>query len=145
MSVPKPMPKHLMLTIELPSFYTADIDVEKERREFFDDDRSDSDIILGRCGEPGVVRLTMELSGEKDSEVIDVLGVVREASLREPSGVTTEYLEDHAWKLRVGQDEAIEAAVRRLRREDVPPAEILELLEGEAEEMRRRIAKQAAA
>jgi hypothetical protein len=137
-------PKHLKLAIELPTFYTADIDVERERREFFDDDASDSDIILGHCGEPGVVHLTMEVSGEKDSEVIDVLGVVSEASLCEPSGVTTEYLEEHAWKLRIDQDEAIEAAVRRLRREDVPPAEIIELLEGEVEEMQRRIAKQAA-
>lgn len=141
----EPNPKSLALAIELPSFYTADIDVERERREFFDSDAPDSDIILGHCGEPGVVHLTMEVSGEKDSEVIDVLGVVCEASLREPSGVTTEYLEEHAWKLRVDQDEAIEVAVRRLRREDVPPAEILELLEGEVEEQKRRLAKQAAA
>ena len=141
----EPKPKHLMLAIELPSFYTEDIDIDRERREFFDDDASDSDIILGLCGEPVVVHLTMEVSGEKDSEVIDVLGLVCEASLREASGVTTEYLEEHAWKLRVDQDEAIESAVRRLRREDVPPTEILELLEGEVEEMQRRIAKQAAA
>lgn len=137
-------PTHLMLAVELPSFYTEDIDVERERREFFDADTSDSDIIKGHCGEPGVVHLTMEVSGEKDSEVIEVLGIVREASLCEPCEVTTEYLEEHAWKLRVDQDEAIEAAVRRLRREDVPPAEILELLEGEVEEMQRRIAKAAA-
>lgn len=137
---------HLVLAIEIPAFYTKDIDVEQERCEFFDDSTSDSAIVLGHMGEPSLVRLTMEVGGEKDSEVIDVLGCVKEASLQEPSpGVTDEDLQEDAWKLQVDQDEAIESAVRRLRREDVPPEEILELLEGEVEEMQRRIARQAAA
>ena len=136
-------PKHLVLAIEIPAFYTKDIDVEQERREYFDASTSDSEIVLGHMGQPNIVRLTMEVSGEKDSEVIDVLGDVREASLQKPTpGVTDDDLQEHAWKLQVDQDEAIEAAVRRLRREDVPLAEIIELLEGEVEDMKRRSAKE---
>lgn len=139
-------PKHLVFAIEVPAFYTEDIDVEQERRDFYDDSKSDSEIILGHCGEPNLVRLTMEVSGEKDSEVIDVLGEIREASLQDPSpGVTYESLQEYADKLQVEQDEAIESAVRRLRREKVPLSEIRESLEGELEELDRRIAKQAAA
>jgi hypothetical protein len=139
-------PKHLVLAIEIPAFYTKDIDFEQERREYFDASTSDSEIVLGHMGQPNIVRLTMEVSGEKDSDVIDVLGEVREASLQQPTpGVTDDDLQEHAWKLhQVDQDEAIEAAVRRLRREDVPLPEIIELLEGEVAELQRRIAAAAA-
>jgi hypothetical protein len=139
-------PKHLVLAIEVPAFYTEDIDVEQERREYFDASTSDSEIVLGHMGQPNIVRLTMEVSGEKDSEIIDVLDDVREASLQPPTpGVTDDDLQEHAWKLQVDQDEAIESAVRRLRREDVPLSEIIDLLEGEVEDLRRRISKEGAA
>lgn len=74
--------QHLALLIELPDYYTADID---ELREFKFDGDSESDFLLNICGEPGVVRLRMEISGEKDSEIVEVWGHVREAQLVEPS------------------------------------------------------------
>lgn len=72
---------HLALVIELPCMYTADIDALRE----FQDGMGESDFLLNCCGEPGVVRLRMEISGEKDSEVVEVWGRVREARLVEPS------------------------------------------------------------
>lgn len=74
--------KHLALVIELPCMYTADID---GLREFKADDGSESNFLLNCCGDPGIVRLRMEISGEKDSEVVEVWGYVREAQLVEPS------------------------------------------------------------
>lgn len=76
-------PKHLLLSIELPSVYTADIDLESDLRKEFG--ASDSEFILNWIGEPGVVRVRMEISGEKDSDVVEVWGSVREAALVEPS------------------------------------------------------------
>lgn len=74
--------KHLALVIELPCMYTADID---GLREFKGDFESESDFILNCVGEPGVVRVRMEIGGEKESDVIEVWGYVREAQLVEPS------------------------------------------------------------
>lgn len=73
--------KHLALVIELPCMYTDDLD---ELREFGDPDGSESDFILNCCGEPRVVRLRMEIMGEKDSSIVEVWGHVREAQLVEP-------------------------------------------------------------
>jgi hypothetical protein len=135
--------KHLVLAIELPSFYTADLDLA-ELRQFAGPDQSDSEILHGCIGEPGVVRLITEISGEKDSEVIEALGRVRTVSLEEPTpGVTPDGLAEQACKLHPDQDEVIELAVRRLSREDVPPDEIIELLEGEIADVRRRQAREA--
>lgn len=138
--------KHLVLSIELPSFYTEDINIEAERRDYFQGSGiSDSEILLGHVGDPGLVKLTMEVSGEKYSEVIETLGMVRTASLMTPTpGLTDEDLDEQAWKLRPDQDEVIEMAVRRLRREDVPLSEIIELLEGEIADVRRWMAREAA-
>lgn len=61
--------------------YTADIDGLRE----FKGDESESDFILNCIGEPGVVRVRMEISGEKDSSIVEVWGSVREAQLVEPS------------------------------------------------------------
>lgn len=77
--------KHLALTIEVPCMYTDDIMsggvLDEYRAEF----ESESEFILNSIGEPGVVRLRMEISGEKDGEVVEVWGLVREAALIEPS------------------------------------------------------------
>lgn len=75
--------RHLALLIELPCTYTADID--GPLREYKFDDFSESDYILNCIGGPSIVRVRMEISGEKDSEVVEVWGAVREASLVEPS------------------------------------------------------------
>jgi len=135
--------KHVVFAIEVPAMYTEDIDIERDRREFYDgSSMSDSDILLGYFGEPSLVKLTTEVSGEKDSDVIEVLGVIRSASL-EDATEDDDDLQEIAHKLQPEQDEAIEHAVHRLRREKVPLPEILELLEGEAEDIKRRIAKEA--
>lgn len=72
--------KHLALVIELPDTYTDDIE---GLREYKDDD-SESDFLLNCIGEPSIVRVRMEISGEKDSEIVEVWGSVREAMLVEP-------------------------------------------------------------
>jgi hypothetical protein len=138
--------KHVVFAVEVPVIYTEDIDIDEARREYFPDSgMSDSEILLNHIGEPGLVKLTTEVSGDKDSEVIEVLGVIRSASLEDPSpGLDDDDLQEQAWKLQPEQDELIEAAVRRLRREKVPLAEIIELLEGEVEEIRRRISREEA-
>ena len=74
--------KHLVLSVEIPCVYTADIDGPLREYKF---DSSESDYILNCIGEPGVVRVRMEIGGEKDSAVVEVWGSVREASLAEPS------------------------------------------------------------
>lgn len=72
--------KHLALVIELPDTYTADIDGLRE----FKDDMSESEFLLNCVGEPSIVRVRMEIAGEKDSSVVEVWGHVREAMLVEP-------------------------------------------------------------
>lgn len=95
--------KHLAFLIELPCMYTDDID---ELREFKFDGDSESDFLLNVCGDPSVVRLRMEIGGEKDSSIIEVWGSVREAKLIEPSRgygngpkLTDEQLNEHGWRL----------------------------------------------
>jgi hypothetical protein len=95
--------QHLALVIELPCMYTADIAGLRE----FQDGMSESDFLLNCCGDPGVVRLRMEVSGEKDSEIVEVWGRIREAQLVETSKgyvthephLTDEQLNAHGWKL----------------------------------------------
>jgi hypothetical protein len=77
---------HLALQIELPCMFTDDIAEGGSLREMFASEHdSESDFILNCIGEPGVVRVRMEISGEKDGEVVEVWGFVRSASLVEPS------------------------------------------------------------
>lgn len=133
--------KNVVFAIEVPAMYTEDIDIARDRRESYEG-MSDSEILLGYFGEPSLVKITTEISGEKDSDVIEVLGVIRSASL-EKATEDDDDLQEIAWKLQPQQDEAIEQAVRRLRREKVPLPEIIELLEGEIEELKRRMAKEA--
>jgi hypothetical protein len=73
--------KHLALLIELPATYVADIIEGGTLNEYRDDFDTDSAFILNCVGEPGVVRVRMEISGEKDGEVVEVWGHVREASI----------------------------------------------------------------
>jgi hypothetical protein len=73
--------RHLALVIEMPCMYTADID---ELRQYAGEFDSESDHILNCIGDPGIVRVRMEISGEKDSDVVEVWGYVREAQLIEP-------------------------------------------------------------
>ena len=75
--------KHLVLTIELPSVYTDDI--EGLLAEYKGDFDSESECILNIVGEPSIVRVRLEIAGEKDSTVEEVWGSVREATLVEPS------------------------------------------------------------
>jgi hypothetical protein len=78
-------PQHLVLAIEIPAVFTADIVEGGRLREYVGDFDSESDFILNSIGEPGIVRVRMEISGDKDSEVVEVWGSVREARLVEPS------------------------------------------------------------
>lgn len=95
--------KHLALVIELPCMYTADIDSLREVEGEFP---TESEFLLNVMGEPTVVRLRTEISGEKDSDIIEVWGMVREAKLVEPSRgygdgphLTDDQLADHGSKL----------------------------------------------
>ena len=73
--------KHLALQVELPAVYTADIEGLRE----FQGDATESEFLLNCVGEPSVVRVRMEVSGEKDSSVVEVWGHIRDAKLVEPS------------------------------------------------------------
>lgn len=76
--------KHLALLIELPDTYVADVIDGGNLREYIDGFDTESEFLLNCIGEPGVVRVRMEIAGEKDSEVIEVWGHVREARLVDP-------------------------------------------------------------
>lgn len=78
---PSSAEQHLALVIELPCFYTSDIDGLRECRGEFE---SESDFLSNCVGEPGIVRVRMEISGEKDSDVVEVWGHVREVQLVDP-------------------------------------------------------------
>lgn len=94
--------RHLALLIELPSCYTDDVE---EYREYERDFASESEWLLNLYGEPSVVRLRMEVSGEKDSSVEEVWGSIVEARLIPQSpgfddgGLTEAQLAAHGWKL----------------------------------------------
>ena len=100
--------QHVALLIELPSIYTADL---KDLSEYRDDFETESDWLLNCVRVEGPVRLRVEVAGEKDSEVIEVWGHIREAELVEPSRgynanghLTWEQLEEHG-KHRLLRDE----------------------------------------
>ena len=91
--------KHIALVIEVPVIYTADLDA---LREYRDDFESESDWLLNCIRMGGPVRLRCEVEGEKDSEIVEVWGSVREAKLVEPSRgygngphLTDEQLREH--------------------------------------------------
>lgn len=67
--------------VEVPAIYTADLEDLREYKDHFD---SESDWLLNCLGEPGICRLRVEISGEKDSEVVEVWGQIRGARLAEP-------------------------------------------------------------
>lgn len=82
--MPEPhSPKHLVFEIEMPDVYTADIEGLREYRGEFE---SESDFIRNCIGaEGGVVRVRLEISGEKDSDVVEIWGHIRDARLVDPS------------------------------------------------------------
>lgn len=95
--------KHIAFLVEVPAIYTADID---ELRVVEGDFDSESDFLSNCMGEPGVVRLRTEISGEKDSEIVEVWGHIREVLLVEPSRgyggnpkLADEQLEQEGWNL----------------------------------------------
>lgn len=73
--------KHVAYLIEVPAIYTDDLD---EMREYRDEFESESDWLLNCVRTGGPVRLRVEIDGEKDSEVVEVWGYIREAQLVEP-------------------------------------------------------------
>lgn len=73
--------QHIAFLVEVPGFYTDDID---DLRQYGGEFETESDFLHNVCGEPNVVRLRVETSGEKDSSVVEVWGMVREVQLVEP-------------------------------------------------------------
>jgi hypothetical protein len=73
--------KHIAFLVEIPAIYTDDIDGLREYRGEFE---SESDFLSNCIGEPRVVRLRTEVAGDKDSDVTEVWGIVREVQLVEP-------------------------------------------------------------
>ena len=89
--------KVIVLEVEVPAIYTADIDGLREFREHFD---SESDFLLNTIRTDGVCRLRCEIEGEKDSDVVEVWGSIRSAKLADPSpGVTDEELAANGFRL----------------------------------------------
>lgn len=92
--------RHIALLIEVPVIFTEDLDDLREYRGEFE---SESDWLQNCIRVSGPVRLRVEIEGEKDSEVVEVWGHVREAHLVEPSRgyggdepyLTDEQLEQH--------------------------------------------------
>lgn len=87
------------LLVEIPVIYTDDLD---DLREYRGDFESESDWLLNCIRVGGPVRVRAEVEGEKDSEVIEVWGHIREAQLVEPSrgygpgeALTNEQLQEH--------------------------------------------------
>ena len=74
-------PTHVFLTIELPSFYTDDMVEGGELWPYLSEFDSESDFILDAMGQPSIVKLRTEVSGEKEGDVIEVWGAVHSASL----------------------------------------------------------------
>jgi hypothetical protein len=77
----KEIPTHVFLTIELPAFYTADMLEGGFLAPYRSEWDSESEFILNCLGEPGIVKLRTEISGEKEGDVIEVWGSIRSASL----------------------------------------------------------------
>jgi len=86
--------KHLVLAVELPSVHTADLPaiIEEYRDEF----NSESDCILNAIATHCVVRVRVQISGEKDGSVEEVWGSIREARLETASKGCSEESLAHA-------------------------------------------------
>jgi hypothetical protein len=112
--------KHYGFLVEVPALHTADLD---ELRKVDAEWETESEFLLNCCGEPSIVRMRMEISGEKDSEVVEVWGYVRQAQLVEPSRgyesaqphLTDEQLAEHGFRLVPDPDESPEPAAIKLR------------------------------
>lgn len=108
--------QHVALLIEVPMIYTDDLDGMREYRGEFE---SESDWLLNCIATGGPVRLRLEVTGDKDSDVNEVWGYIREAQLVEPSRgyevsghLTDEQLEEHGSRLMPDDDEPVKAATR---------------------------------
>lgn len=138
-------PKHLFLLIEIPSMYVADID---ELREFAAPEATESEHILNCIGEPSGVKLTTEISGDKDSTVVSVWGMVHSAELREASrgyGDGPHLTEDQIgeqWldRLEGHTEDALSDAVDRLLAADINRDDIVEDLEWQLARVKRKAA-----
>ena len=94
------MSRHVALLVEVPVIFTEDLDDLREYRGEFE---SESEWLQNCIRIGGPVRLRVEIAGEKDSEVVEVWGHIREAQLVEPSRgyggdepyLTDEQLEQH--------------------------------------------------
>ena len=73
--------RHVALLVEIPAIYTDDLE---SLREYQGEYESESDWLLGCIRLTNPVRLRAEVDGEKDSEVVEVWGSIREARLVEP-------------------------------------------------------------
>lgn len=138
-------PDHLFLTVELPSFYVDDI---AELREFSSPEATESEHILNCIGEPSGVRLTTEVSGEKDSDVISVYGMVDSAEVREASRgygggahlTEDEVEEEWADRLEGDSDGLLRAAVNRLRELGVSDGDLADDLRWQLDLVERKMA-----
>lgn len=97
--------RHIVLSIEIPAMGDATCDwIDKLRKELDGEiiGDSDSDFILNCLGEPRICKVTTEVSGEKDSDVIEVWGSIRSASIEPaskgygPGPLTEDQLEANA-------------------------------------------------
>lgn len=83
--------KRVVLEIEVPVIYAEDLtDCAEFAKEH---GTTESDEILNSLGELGVCRLRCEVAGEKDSDVIEVWGLITGAKVIDDPGVNDdEYL-----------------------------------------------------
>lgn len=76
------MGKHIALLVELPSLFTDDLDDYREYKSEFE---TESDWLENCIAVSGPVRLRVQVSGEKESDVVEVWGDIREVQLVDPS------------------------------------------------------------
>lgn len=97
-------PRNIVLTVEVPAMDKATVQyVEGLRDELgLSPGESESSFILNCLGEPGICKLTTEVSGEKEGDIITVWGSIRSASIQPASRgygsghLTEEELEENA-------------------------------------------------
>jgi hypothetical protein len=75
--------RHIALLIEIPAIYTDDL--PGMLADYHDEFGNESEALSNMIGEPHIARVRFEISGEKDSDVQEVWGYVREVQLVEPS------------------------------------------------------------
>ncbi len=73
--------QHIVFEIEVPAIYTKDIEEYREYAATFNDE---SEWLLNILGDPSICRLRVETSGEKDSTISEVWGMIRSARLESP-------------------------------------------------------------